>query len=197
MSIKKIPKAQLTDYFVLVARVWLAYILLDYGWGKLTDGQFGVTAQELNTPLKDTNLFRLSWFLADHQPFKSFIGVSQIITALLLLYNRTLLLGAFIAIPIWLNILAWDISFMGILGNAFIFRLSWYLLLTFFIILHYKEKVLQALRLLTKGPFIQFRYPLWAYLAIPVLGFCLDIVAIIPNSIMMIIRQLMSKEPVP
>jgi uncharacterized membrane protein YphA (DoxX/SURF4 family) len=100
----KLSKEQLWDYFILVARVWLAWTLIHYGWSKLTDSQFGVSEATLNQPLKDVDLFRLSWHLAAHEPFKSFIGVSQIITGFLLLYNRTVILGASMSIPIWLNI---------------------------------------------------------------------------------------------
>lgn len=186
---KTIPKAQLFDYFILVARIWLAYILIDYGWGKLHDDQFGVTPAELRMPLQDLGLFRLSWYLADHQPFKAFIGSAQIIAALLLLWNRTLVLGAFMTIPIWLNILVWDISFLGTIGNAFIFRISWYLLLTAGIIWHYRARVVPALRMITRGIKIKFRYPVWAYLLIPVLGFFLDWLSITPNLLIMLFKH--------
>jgi uncharacterized membrane protein YphA (DoxX/SURF4 family) len=103
--LKNISKAELWDYFILIARIWLACMLLSYGYSKLTDGQFGVSKAIMDLPLKEVSLFDLSWYLADHEPFKSFIGISQMITAALLIYNRTLILGAFISIPVWINIL--------------------------------------------------------------------------------------------
>lgn len=90
--------------------------------------QFGISEATLNSALKDVDLFRLSWYLADHEPFKSFIGISQIVAGVLILYNRTVLLGALMAIPIWLNILMWDMTFMG-LYTPFTVRLPFYLLL--------------------------------------------------------------------
>lgn len=37
-------KAQRWDYFILAARGLLAYTFISYGYGKLTGGQFGLTA---------------------------------------------------------------------------------------------------------------------------------------------------------
>jgi len=185
---KKISKEQLLDYFILVARVCLAYTLINYGWGKLTGDQFGVSDEMLKQPLQGVDLFHLSWYAAGHEPFRSFIGVSQIVAGLLFLYNRTLLLGAFMSIPIWLNILIWDITFMGLI-TAFTFRLTFYLLLTFLILWYYRERVVNALRTITRGAFVGFRYPLWAYLLLPILAFILDLLGVIPNSIIHLVTR--------
>ena len=185
---KSITKEQLWDYLILVSRVWLAYILIYYGWGKLTGGQFGVTEATLNLPLKNVDLFRLSWYLADHEPFKSFVGMSQIITAVLLLYNRTVIIGAFMSIPIWLNILMWDMSFMG-LYTPFSIRMPYYLLLTVLILWHYKDKVLAALRTITKGISTKFKYPIWAYLLLPLFGFLIEFIGTIPNALITLFQK--------
>ena len=91
-------------------------------------------------------------------------------TAALLLYNRTVILGAFIAIPIWANILVWDMTFMGLL-TPFIVRISFYLLLTFLILWYYKDKVLPALKILIFGTTTTFNYPVWVYIILPIVGF--------------------------
>lgn len=91
----KLPKDKRWDYFILTARFLLAWTFLSYGYGKLTAGQFGISEAELATPLQDLSLFRVSWYLFDHEPFKTFIGISQVLCALLLLVNRTVLIGAF------------------------------------------------------------------------------------------------------
>jgi uncharacterized membrane protein YphA (DoxX/SURF4 family) len=101
----KISKAKLWDYFILTARFLLAWTFLGYGYGKLTAGQFGISEAELATPLQDLSLFRVSWYLFDHEPFKSFIGVSQVLCGLLLLVNRTVLIGVFFFLPIAATIL--------------------------------------------------------------------------------------------
>ncbi|GAA4319898.1 hypothetical protein [Compostibacter hankyongensis] len=170
----KISRQRAFDYFILAARISLAYTLIKYGQAKLTGGQFGVSPEELNTPLKDLSLFRLSWYLADHEPFKSFIGICQIITAGLLLYSRTCIMGALMSIPIWLNILVWDMTFMGLL-TPFVIRIPYYLLLTFLILWHYREKLFPALHSCTEGMATRYVYPLWAWLVLPLAAFCVDL----------------------
>ncbi|HRP57770.1 hypothetical protein [Agriterribacter sp.] len=188
---KKFNKAKLWDYFILVARVWLAWTLFRYGWAKLIDGQFGVSEATMDLPLKEIDLFRISWYLADHEPFKSFIGISQIVTAGLLVYKRTAIIGAFISIPIWLNILMWDMTFMG-LYTGFTIRIPYYLVLTSLIIWHAKDKVLVALQTLLKGSSIKYRFPLWTYLLIIPLGFVIELVGGIPIAIVYYVKQLFS-----
>lgn len=187
--IKELSKAQLWDYFILIARIWLAIILLQYGYSKLIDGQFGVTKATMNLPLKDAGLFNLAWYLAGHEPFKSFVGISQMIVAVLLIYNRTVILGAFIAIPIWINILIFDMTFMG-LYTPFTIRLPFYLLLTFLILWHYKQKVLPAIQNFISGTSTRFKYPIWAYLLLPLFGIVLEFIGAIPIGIINLLKQL-------
>lgn len=161
-------------YFLLAARLLLAGMLLIYGVAKLAGLQFGVSDATMQMALKDVDLFRLSWYLADHEPFRSFIGVSQIVTAILLLYPRTVLIGAFVSIPIWLNILIWDLTFMGDGADAFTVRLSVYLVLTGLIIAQERTNVVPALRrmLLTRS---HGDYPVWAYLLLPVIAVLIEL----------------------
>ncbi len=180
-------KDRIWDYIILAARVLLAFMLVSYGFAKLTAGQFGITKEAMNLPLKDIDLFRLSWYLADHQPFKSFIGISQIVTGLLLVYSRTLLIGAFMSLPIWMNILVWDITFMGIGNNPFLVRIPYYLLLTFLIIWHYRKKVNTGVRELVSGTSTRFAFPLWAWLLLPLAAIALELTGSIP----MVIRYLL------
>ena len=164
MSVRHQQK--LWDYLILVARVLIALVLIDYGWGKLTGDQFGITPLEMKMPVERVSLFRLSWYLFDQEPFKSFIGISQILAGLLLLYRRTFLLGALLSIPILLNILIIDITFIK--DPAFYWRLSYYLILIFLILWHYRDRMKQALKSITSGLSAKFKYPVWAYLLLPV-----------------------------
>ena len=143
----------------------------------------------MNLPLKDIDLFRVSWYLADHNPFKLFVGISQIVTAILLVYNRTVILGAFMAIPILANILIWNMSFMG-LFTPFTIRIPFYLLLIFFILWHYKDRVFLAFQNLAKGTTTKFKYPIWAYLLLLPLGFILELVGALPGALIHYIKQL-------
>lgn len=187
----KIDKTKLWDYFILVIRVWLAYTLIRYGWSKLIDGQFYITEATLNQPLKDIDLFRVSWFLAAHEPFNSFIGISQIITAALLLFNRTSIIGAFMSIPIWLNILMWDMTFIG-LYTGFTIRLPYYLILTSFIIWHHKDKVFSALKSISTGVGTKYQFPIWSFLLLIPFGFLLELIGAIPLAIIHYIKQFFS-----
>ncbi|QHV94893.1 DoxX family membrane protein [Spirosoma endbachense] len=180
---KFLLKDQYWPYFLLSARVLLAWTLFHYGWAKLTGSQFGVDEKTMNLPLKEVGLFRLSWYLADHQPFKAFIGISQIGVSLLLVFNRTAIIGAFASIPIWLNILMWDITFMEGMTTAFTFRLSFYLLLTGLILYQSGNKVLPALQSLTENK-SSIAYPYWVYLTLPVAAICLEVLGAIPNAIL-------------
>ena len=80
---KTISKAQYWDYFILVAHFLLAAVFFNYGYSKVTDDQFGITEAQLATPVKDLQLFPLAWHIFNHEPFKTFVGVSQIIIAII------------------------------------------------------------------------------------------------------------------
>jgi uncharacterized membrane protein YphA (DoxX/SURF4 family) len=176
--------AKIQDYFVLVARFLLGWTFLSYGFGKMTEGQFGITEAELDTPLKDLNLFRLSWYLFDHEPFKSFIGISQIICGLMLIFHQTAIIGAFLFLPIVSTILIIDLSFMPpMLKEGFAWRLSFYILLDFFILWHYKDRLLLIWKAVWEGVSPKFRYPIWAYLILPILALILEFGFVIPRTI--------------
>ena len=167
-------KQKLWTYFLLTARFLLAWIFIRYGWGKLTGGQFGVSEEELLKPLKDTSLFRLSWYLFDHQPFKAFVGIGQLICGILLLFRRTALLGAFIFIPIALTILIIDISFMNaFMARAFTYRFVYYFILLALILYSYKDQLLKMIPLVFQKSKTPEKFPIWAYLILPVLAFIL------------------------
>uniref|UniRef100_F4CBL1 DoxX family protein n=1 Tax=Sphingobacterium sp. (strain 21) TaxID=743722 RepID=F4CBL1_SPHS2 len=138
-----IQKRRISDLIVLSIRILLALIFISYGTGKLSGGQFGnLTEKELATPIKDLSLFKIAWYLFDHQPFKIFIGVSQIIASLMLLYNRTMIIGALMLAPIVLNILIIDLTIMPYgLKLAFAFRLTGYLCYIGLLLFYYKNQL--------------------------------------------------------
>jgi len=176
-----LQKGKAWDYFILTSRALIAFVFLSYGIGKLTDSQFGLRPEELVRPVKDLSLFRLSWFLFDKEPFKSFIGVCQIITALLLLYNRTLIIGALMSLPILANILVIDITYIQ--WPAFYWRLSTYIFLDLLILWHYRDRMTIVWHTITKGIGTKFKYPFWAYLFLPVMALCLEFFGVIPKII--------------
>jgi len=177
----KVNKQKLWDYFILCARFLIAWTLLGYGWSKLSEGQFGISAEDMSKPVHDLGLFKLSWYLFDQEPFKSFVGISQIMAGLLLLYNRTLILGALLSIPILINILIIDITYIKMPG--FYWRLSFYLILDILILWHYKEQMFDALKSITAGLTTKFKYSVWAYLALPIMAIILEIIGFLPKLI--------------
>lgn len=187
---KSLTKRQYWAYFLLAARVLLAWTLFRYGWAKLTHTMFGVDQNTMDAPLKRIDLMRLSWYLADHEPFNSFVGLSQLGVVVLLVFNRTVVLGALLSIPIWLNILVWDMTFMKGFSLAFTCRLSFYLLLTGLLIYQARAQTLPALQRITSGERGIINFPVWAYLLLPVAAIGVELIGAIPNAILSYVRLL-------
>ncbi|MEO1448592.1 MAG: DoxX family membrane protein [Bacteroidota bacterium] len=177
----KLDRSKRWDYFILVARVLLAWTFIRYGWAKMVDGQFGLNPEELDMTVRELSSFRLSWYLFDMQPFKAFIGISQLICGVLLLIPRTVLLGAFMFLPIVTTILIIDITFLKMPG--FYPRLGSYILLDFLILLHYKDRMLQIWAAVWHNMKARFRYRWWQYLILPILAIGLEIGLALPTAL--------------
>lgn len=115
-------------------------------------GQFyrkGQLPEEVaKTTLEQASAYELAWsFMGFSFLYILFIGLSQIIGAWLLLWNRTKLLGVAILLPILINIIVFDILFLDIkdaLANAII-----YFLMLLYILYFNKIKVTNAFNNLT------------------------------------------------
>jgi uncharacterized membrane protein YphA (DoxX/SURF4 family) len=187
MTFSENTKAQLWDYTILAARVLLAGTFLVYGSAKLMDGQFGISAAEATKPVGQLSLFRLSWYLFAQEPFKSFVGVSQVVAALLLLWNRTALLGALLLLPIAANVLVVNLTYIKMPGLYR--RLSYYLLLLGLIFWHYRPQMHTAWVALTHGLTTRFRYPWWAYGLLPAAALGLELLGTLPQLLYFLVRQ--------
>lgn len=190
MTALTINKSKSFDYLIIVARFLLAAVFISYGYSKLTNNQFGLSTEDLAKPIKDLNLMQVAWYLFDHQPFKYFIGTSQIICALLLLFRKTVLIGAILFLPIAVNILIIDLTIMPKgLKNAFAVRLSFYIFLDLLIFLYYKTQTLGMLASLTKSSEIKYKHKLWFYFLIPIFALMLDLSIGIPKLIWGLITE--------
>lgn len=178
MPLSSTRKAQLWDYFILTARVLLAVTFISYGYAKLKGGQFGLTPAQAALPVNQLGLFKLSWYLFEQEPFKSFVGVSQIVAGLLLLWNRTALLGALLLLPIAINVLIIDITYIKMVG--FYWRLSYYIGLIFLILWHYRDRMRVVWRALTQDVTTRFAYPWWAYALLPLAAIGAELVGAMP-----------------
>lgn len=136
----------------LVCR-WYVFIFLNvYATGKLSGGQFyrkGKLPEEVaEMTLGNVDSFELAWTFMGHSYYYIlFIGISQLIGAWFLLWERTKLLGVAILIPIMVNIIVFDIIFLdayGALASAVIY-FSMLLAILYF----NKEKIIQAIMVLT------------------------------------------------
>ncbi|WP_270089418.1 DoxX family protein [Sphingobacterium sp. SYP-B4668] len=172
----QIHNEKIHDLIILSIRCLLAFIFLSYGIGKLSNGQFGnLTTKELSTPIQELSLFKVGWYLFDHQPFKYFIGISQIIASLLLLHRKTVIIGALMLIPIIVNILVIDLTIMPKgLKIAFTFRLSFYLLFISALLYYYREDLLPLLKRLVDIKAIKLVHTKLSYMLVPVFMILLE-----------------------
>lgn len=185
-----VQKEKLWDYFILTARFLLAWTFARYGYSKLVGGQFGLSEVEMLSPLKDLSLFQISWYLFEHEPFNSFVGISQIICAVLLFINRTTIIGAFFFLPIVTTILIIDLTFMpSSLAEAFAWRLGFYIILDFLILWYHKEKLIIIWNAVWNNVNTRFNFPIWAYLLLPVSAILLEVLGFIPKTIIQFITN--------
>ncbi len=118
-------------YFELGIRWYVFIILFQYGIGKIIGQQFyrkGNLPDDIaSKTLIEVGSFDLAWtFMGYSNTYILFIGSFQILGALLLLFNKTKLIGVSILLPILLNIIAFDAIFFddgnyGALASAILY----------------------------------------------------------------------------
>lgn len=157
----------------------MAYYMADYGYSKMTGDQFGQRSVEiLNTPLKDVDKFHLAWHLFSlDKTFDNVVGLTQILGAVLIVFNRTALLGTLILLPILGQIFLIDLAFTtNIFGAALPIRLSCMILADLLIMFYYKDRMILVWNNLTNGMTTKFRYNWWVFIFLPIIGFATDII---------------------
>lgn len=142
-----------STYFELTARIHVFLLLNAYGLGKIVGGQFypkGFLPPELaSMPISEVGGFDLLWtFMGYSYIYVLFVGISQLVGAWLLLWNRTKLLGVAILLPILMNIIILDALFfegvaLGALGSALV-----YLSLLLYILYHNRAQVITVLQVM-------------------------------------------------
>lgn len=139
--------------FETACRYYVFIFLNFYGLGKIIGGQFyrrgNLPPEVANTTIENASAYDLAWsFMGYSFAYILFIGISQIIGAWLLMWNKTKLLGVIILFPIMVNIIVFDIIFLDVkdaLVNATI-----YFLMLLYILYANQEKITEAFRILTK-----------------------------------------------
>jgi len=116
------------EIFELVLRQCVFIILNIYAISKIFGGQFymkgRLPAEVASTTLGEASSFSIAWTFMGHSYYYIlFIGITQLVGAWFLLWNKTKLLGVLILIPIMINIIVFDIIFLDVypaLANAII-----------------------------------------------------------------------------
>ena len=112
-----------------------------YRKGKLPD-------EVASTTIEQASAYELAWsFMGYSFSYILFIGLSQIIGAWLLLFNRTKLLGVTILIPIMLNIIVFDTIFLDV-KDALVNAILYFLMLLYILYIN-KQSVVLAWNALT------------------------------------------------
>jgi uncharacterized membrane protein YphA (DoxX/SURF4 family) len=174
-----LKKDKVIDFGVLALRWYLVFYMISYGWSKLTLSQFGIhDASILEEPIKDLDSFYVAWHLYGRSTFFNITtGLLEVIGGVLLIFNRTTLLGAVLILSMLGQILIIDIAFTtGMHGVALPLRISGMILADVLILYYYKDKILAVWRTLTKGVTTKFNYKWWVFLILPIVGFLMDFV---------------------
>lgn len=127
----------------------VCFKLFIYGTGKILGGQFylkGKIPQEIGMiTLAETGSYNLAWtFFGHSMGYILFIGISQIVGAILFAIPRTRLIGGAILIPILLNIIVVD-YFYGVAYGA-LFSACFYLASILWVFYVYRGKVIAAFK---------------------------------------------------
>jgi len=144
-------KINYKETFEIVCRLYVFFFLTFYGIGKIIGGQFytpDLIPPEIGTmPIGQIPNFDLAWvFMGRSFGYILFIGIAEIIGALMLLFNKTKLIGTLILIPININIIKFDIFFLykyGSMASATI-----YLIMLLSILLINKGKIIKVIKTL-------------------------------------------------
>lgn len=189
---KSINKAKAIDFAILVLRWYLSFYMISYGWSKIMGNQFGVFNSEiLNQPLQEVDKFYVAWHLfGSDLTFNIVGGIVEIIGGLLIIYNRTTIVGALFLLPVLFQIFLIDLSFTtNIFGAALPVRTGGMMICDFIILYYYKDKIIAFFNHITDGISTRFKYRWWIYLILPILGFLTDfIIAIITYPIKILFR---------
>ena len=135
--------------------------MAEYGWSKLTDGQFGLhDISLLDKPLRELDKFQLAWHLFSlDKTFNIVVGLTQLLGAILIVINRTAIIGVLLLLPVLGQIFLVDLAFTtNIFGPALPLRLGCMIIAALSILYNYKEKVAAAIRYITTGVTTKFKY---------------------------------------
>lgn len=106
---RKRPNYQkLLYYLSVLIRYYLGFFMLSYGLAKLFNMQFGdLSEYRLKSTYGQSSPMGLAWaFFSYSSGYKYFMGIAEALGGLLLLFRRTVALGAIITLTVTANIVA-------------------------------------------------------------------------------------------
>ncbi|SNR14686.1 DoxX family membrane protein [Tenacibaculum jejuense] len=172
-------KQKTIDFSILSLRWYLIFYMISYGWSKLTFSQFGVHDPSIiEQPMKSIDSFYVAWHLFARSNFFNIVsGLIEILGAILLLFNRTTIIGALIILSVLVQILIINISFTtGVHGFGLPFRITGMIIADIFILYYYRDRIILAWKNLTGGTSTKFKYKWWIFLLLPIIGFLMDFI---------------------
>ncbi len=145
-------KINYKEIIEMVCRLYVFFFLTAYGLGKVIGGQFytpdSIPPEIETIPISQIPNFELAWvFMGRSYGYMLFIGIAEILGAIMLLFNRTKLLGTIILISIMVNVIVFDIFFLdkyGALASAII-----YLTMLIIILWINNAKIIKVIKTLT------------------------------------------------
>ncbi len=163
----------------MACRLYVFFFLAFYGLAKILGAQFYtpdlIPTEIETTPISQIPDFDLAWvFMGRSYGYMLFIGMSELIGALMLLFNKTKLIGTLILIAIMVNVIVFDIFFLdeyGALASAVI-----YFIMLLAILWINKEKITNVIKTLThfdtltktsnKEKFVKYSYILLIFFVV-------------------------------
>ncbi|MEH6534840.1 MAG: hypothetical protein V7719_00500 [Psychroserpens sp.] len=97
----------------VVVRVFLFFGMLLYGFAKIFNGQFGDPSLELLVqPVGEMSPMGLAWtFMGHSMAYNIFIGFTEVLGGVLLLYRKTLTIGSLIVIGVMTNVVMMNLTY--------------------------------------------------------------------------------------
>jgi hypothetical protein len=153
-----INSLKLFAIFLGIIRYWLAFEICTYGFAKILGTQFQTASYQKDTLLGNASGFTLTWYYFGYSYMMACIiaGV-QIIGSIFLLFRRTTLLGAFMLLPVMLNILLINM-FYSIASGAFINSIIFTISLLYIISLYWSKLKLLFFQLQDTLPSLKFTW---------------------------------------
>lgn len=172
---------------IVIARYYVAYTMLVYGFAKVFNGQFGpVSYLMLEKKFGTMSPMAVLWnFMDTSRMYTFFGGLMEVIGGVLLLFRKTKTLGALFSLTVMINVailnFAYDVpvkifSTHIVLLCAFILSYEWIKLYHFFIL--HKTETLDYNRLSTKKKWVKIMLKSFKVLVLALVSWSLIVVRI-------------------